>query len=770
MKKVSILLLSLALGSVAAYAQQEQPMHFERWDPTPHMHPIPVHYFNEHAVVLLNSERRDYVYEGNDVTMYSTVHKIIKVLDKRGIEEFNTITVPFVRNESRVDSVKARVILPNGKTHDLTYEMLLIGSGGLFFALDDVEKNAEIELLVQYKSVSSYFGNIFFQYDVPVLNTYFELNYPKEMFFNLKGYHGFPSGQEEIVGGHKQVKIYQPEIPALEREKFAFYDLYRMRLEYGIDHFVNRGGYQRYDQYTYDKLAQNMYTRFYDKNMIDKRVPNRKNVRLDQVGFKESEKQAVGKFLTSIGIRGTESDRQKLKMIEDGIKTNVLQHWELSGRDGENLDTILAKKTASPVGMVKLFSACFRAVGIEHEIGKVSDRREHTMDSKFINWAPLEDYVFYFPDFNGYLAPSEPYYRFPEVPYSMLNNKGVFVRTNPEVGYVVGSDIAAADADIRKITADEAHLTTCKTTTEISIGQDMNATADVTRAYTGYNAADLRQQLAGMKKDKVKELVKDLVGLAEKQEDLIRFSTSNESFNAVYEGKPLIINGIMRVPYMVEKAGNRYIVNAGDAIGSQYAMYDDKERILPVDLNYPVNRNYTVTINIPEGYKITEIDGLKTYVEETDRDNGNTLAYFKSDYTVNGNKVVVTVSQSFPKVHYSVREYNDFRKVMNAAADFNKAVIVIESKKKPVAKHRKATKKTSTAVTVANAPAPAKPATLGKPATPAKAIAPVVPVKATNKPAATAKPGAMPNPLGNGSAKPAPAKPIIKKTAKSNKV
>lgn len=742
MKKLSILMLSLVVASFSASAQREQPMRFENWDPKPKMHPIPVHYFNEHAVVLLQSETRDYKYEGNDITMYSTVHKIIKVLDKRGIEEFNTVTVPFRRNESRVDSIRARVILPDGTTRDVKYEMLYIGSGGLFFALDGMEKNAEVEFLIKYKSVSSYFGSVNFQYDVPVLNTYFELNYPKEMVFNTKGYHGFPSGKEEIVGGHKQVKIYQADIPALEKEKNTFYDLYRMRLEYGIDHYVSRGGYQRGEDFTYDKLAQQLYTRFYDKNMYDKRLPNTRNVRLDEVGFRESEKTAVGKFLTSIGVRGAETDKQKIKMIEDGIKSQVMVYWELSGNEGENMDTIVARKAASPVGVVKLFCACLRAVGIEHELGVVSDRREHQMDSKFINWAPLTDYVIYFPDFDSYLAPQEPYYRYPEIPYSMLNNKGVFCRTNPEAGYVIGRDVTSADAIIRKIAPNESHITTCKTTTEISINKSMDVMADVTRSYTGYNAADLRQALASAPKEKIKELVKDQVEIAERQEDLVRYSTSNESFSAVYQNKPLIINGIVRVPYMVEKAGNRYLVKVGEAMGSQASMYDNKERILPVDLDYPYTNTYSISVNIPEGYKLADAGSLNSYVEETDKDNGNTLAYFKSAYTVSGKKLVITVTESYPKTHYAVRDYNDYRKIVNAAADFSKATIVLE-KEKQVIKHKKKTAATTTGKPAATAPVPAA--------------------------APKAAPKALPKPVANMPL-PKPIAPTPKTKAKGNKM
>ena len=694
MKKLSIFIFSLMVASFAATAQ-EQPPKFADWDPKPKMHPIPVEYFKEHAVVILESEKRDYIFEGKGTTMYSTIHRIVKVLDRKGIEQFNTITVPYERNQSRIDSIKARVILPDGTTRDVRYNMLYAGSGGIFFAFDGMEKNAEIELVVKYKALSSNFGSIYFQYTIPVLNTFFELNYPKEMTFNTKGYHGFPSGHEEIVGNHKQIKIYQADIPALERQPYSFYDLYTMRLEYGIDHYVSRGGYQRGEEYTYDKLAQNLYTRFYDKNMVDRMLPNRKNIRMDQVGLKESERLAVNRFLTNtVGIRGTESDEKKIKMIEDGIKTNIMQYWELSSREGDNLDTVLAKKSATDAGIVRLFAMCFRVCGINHELGKVSDRREHLMDKQFINWAPLDDYIFYFPDFDAYLAPTEQYYRYPELPYTMINNKGIFTKTNPEQGYVVGGDVAAADAIQRTIVPHETHATTFKMNTEISISPEMNTSADVTCIYTGYNAADLRLELAKTPKEKIKELIKDEVKIAERQEDLIRYSTSNESFSTVYENKPLIINAIVRVPDMIEKAGNRYIINAGNAIGSQPHLYDQKDRVLPVDLEYAFSNSYTINVNIPEGYKVVDVENMTLNVEQTDRDNGNTIAYFRSNWNLKGNKMVITIDESYPKTHYSVRDYGEFRKIMNAGADFNRGIIVLE--KLPVKRKPMKAKKTVT--------------------------------------------------------------------------
>ena len=149
-----------------------------------------------------------------------------------------------------------------------------------------------------------------------------------------------------------------------------------------------------------------------------------------------------------------------------------------------------------------------------------------------------------------------------------------------------------------------------------------------------------------------------------------------------------MINAEVKVPQMVEKAGeNRYILSIGEAIGSKSTLYSEKERVLPVDLEYPQYNKYVVTVNIPEGYKLMDSNALRMRVEETDKDNGNTLAYFSSDYKIEGKTLTVRVSESYPKIHYAVSEYQDFRKVVNAAADFNKMAVVLE-KAKPKYKPR----------------------------------------------------------------------------------
>jgi|GEM_PF-232773 len=693
MKRLSIFMFSLLAAAFTAQAQTEKTTGFAEWDPHPKMHPIPTEYLKEHAVVLLHTEVRDYKFEGRGTTLYSTVHNIIKVLDRTGIESFNRIDVPFSAGHSRVDSIKARVILPDGTTRDLKYEMLYVGGSEFFFALDGVEKNSEIEVLVKYKEMSDFFGSIQFQHSLPVLNTYFELNYPKEFTFNTKGYHGFPSGHEEIVGGHKQVKIYKANIPALEKQPYSFYDIYCMRLEFALDHSVNRNGDQHTDQMSWDYLANQNYEAFYK--------------------ISENDKKAANTFLTTIGVRGGETEAQKIKLIEDGIKTNIVQYSELTGKDAENIDTIVSKRSASERGVVKLFCTCFRLAGVRHEIGVTSNRTEHTMDLKFINFAPLNNFVFYFPGTEKFLAPTDAYYRYPELPYTMIANKGVFCNTNPETEFNIGRTVTEATAIIRTIDPLATSETHDDMIADVTLDKDLNAEITLNYAYTGYSASGKREQLAKASGKQREEIIKDLVGFEvdKKPEHLVSYGTSNESFNDVYKQKPLLLTATVHTPALIEKAGDKYLMMIGEVLGGDDDMYSKDERILPIDIKYPHTSTRTVTINIPEGYKLENLEKLRIRSEHNDRDNGNVTASFSSDYQLRGHILVITIKESYTQLHYPVIEYDRFKQVINAAADFNKVVLVMVKDKKAMPKKKV---KAATPKSAVVARAVVKPATAPK--------------------------------------------------------
>src|ERR1035438_10269759 len=102
--------------------------------------------------------------------MYKTIHRIIKILDEKGIESFNKMTVPVYPGEI-MQTIKARTILKNGTVSEVSKEKMkeTKGSDGnneLIFAMDGIEKDAEVELLIYYKKSASMFDKETFQFSI----------------------------------------------------------------------------------------------------------------------------------------------------------------------------------------------------------------------------------------------------------------------------------------------------------------------------------------------------------------------------------------------------------------------------------------------------------------------------------------------------------------------------------------------------------------------------------------------------------------------------
>jgi hypothetical protein len=135
----------------------------------------------------------------------------------------------------------------------------------------------------------------------------------------------------------------------------------------------------------------------------------------------------------------------------------------------------------------------------------------------------------------------------------------------------------------------------------------------------------------------------------------------------------------VQTPQLVEKADKKYLLKIGSVIGKQSQLYDKKERKMPVDIDYPNSQNRTITMTIPKGYKILNPEVMRKQADYVDP-NGKPIISFASNYSINGDKLTVTVNELYTKAHYSINEYDRYRDVINAAADFNKATIVLAKK------------------------------------------------------------------------------------------
>ncbi|MBA4055195.1 MAG: hypothetical protein C0490_10820, partial [Marivirga sp.] len=92
------------------------------------------------------------------------------------------------------------------------------------------------------------------------------------------------------------------------------------------------------------------------------------------------------------------------------------------------------------------------------------------------------------------------------------------------------------------------------------------------------------------------------------------------------------------------------------------------------------NRRYDriIRIFIPAGYQIKNLDDLKINIAYKDRDLIPFI--FKSDYSVKDGVLEISIEEFYKEIYAPLSRYEDFRKVVNAAADFNKITLVLEKK------------------------------------------------------------------------------------------
>jgi hypothetical protein len=661
MKKftASIFLLCAATFSVSAQKIAKDP-EFAEWETTPVVHPVLPEYAHLPAYYILNSVNIDYRYEGKGMTQYYTAHKIVKILDEKGIASFNTISIPVFHN-ARIQTIKARTILRNGKVHEIAKEMIKTttneyGSYEVVIAMEGVEKNAEVELLIKEIKNSASFGTEMFQFQIPVQHTYFELSYPKEIVFEEKGYNGFPDAKDTLLrSNRRKIKIYKADIPALEKEPYSFYDLYRMRAEYRMSYFTDENEKTRLN--TWNDLAKYMHEQAY--HLTDK------------------EKASANKFISTLGITNKGTELENIKKIEDGIKNSIVLYSDIDDEHADHLDSIISKKAATTSGYVKLFATCFTLAGVKHELGITTNRYEHAFDGKFENWNTMNDYVFYFPSLKKFLAPTSIYYRYPIVPDEMINNKGVFCGI-PPVGNLTG-----VISQIRTITPLGPYESLKNINAAITFSKEMEPLADITYSYSGYAAMSLRTGIMLRSGDRKSETIRNQITLAEKPEYITKYAMNNESFDNYYTNKPLEITATVQAPQLIEKADKKYLFKLGDVIGKQTQLYKNTERKLPVDLDYPNSQNRTITVTLPKGYKVLNPEVISKQADYVDHD-GRPVISFISKYTITkgkeGDKLTVTINEYYSQLHFSVTEYERYRNVINAASDFNKVTLVLAKK------------------------------------------------------------------------------------------
>jgi len=635
-------------------AQQFNYTPANSWVSAPAIHKINPAFDSSAAVGILDEKKLEYKDEGKNVVAYVSRHVIIHINGDKGIEMYNKIYVP-VPQQGDITELKARTVTPGGKVIDVDLAKVKDvedeGSRYKIFAMDGVEKGSEVEYTYTVKRPFFLFGSDIFQSKlVPYQNTQFTLVTPPRLRFSAKGFNGFNVSADTLIDGNRIIAGYAVNVPQMEDEKYSFYEKYLKRVDYKFSYNLETSG-AKVRQYTWKDFAKKaftIYTTWTDKDL-----------------------KAVDGFLKRIDMPANADEAQKIQAAEDYVKTNINIDKKVTGYEKDALAGIVKNKAANESDIINFFTAIFDKLGVNYQLVFAVERTGISIDEEIEDWNRADAVLFYFPSTGKFITPVNSVTRYPYLPVNVIATRGLFLKST-QIG---DFKTAVGTFDTIPMEPFEASAQNLEATVKFDESLDTLLISSK-QLLLGYAASDYRPIYVYAPKDKQDEITRDIIKNVGNSTNISNIKVENTKLTDCIDNKPLIISGDIKTTGMLENAGNKILLKIGEIIGQQVEMYQEKPRQLPMELPYPHVLDRKITVQIPNGYKIKNLNDLN--IDVTKKENGVVTVGFVSSYTQTGNTINITINETYRLVTYPLEQFDIFTKVINASADFNKVVLVLE--------------------------------------------------------------------------------------------
>ncbi len=629
----------------------------ESWADKPAVTKLDNKYSQEAAVSVLDKARIEFIDDKNkDLVEYFTQHKIIHLNNDHGIEYYNKIYIN-VNEFSDVVDIKARTILPSGKIINIdkaSIKDLKDENGYLYkiFAFEGLENGSDIEYEYTIQKSESLLGKVRIQEKFPVLESVVEIISPTRLVFDTKSIRCKSDVQTDTLHGTKtRLSMHYTDIRGLEEEKYSSYEVNRARVEYKLSY--NNATHPGERMFTWNEYAKRVFTAY---GM-----------------YSEKEIKKVSQLISDNQWDQLTTDSMKVVAVENYIKKNISYRRDLEGKDVNAIETILKTRVADVIGLMRLYGSIYKTLEINYQFVLAGDRDEEELDRSFENWNNCANQMFYFPTLHHFLVPTKIQFRYPWIYPSWGDGNAVFCK-NISIG-----SMNSAIAEIKYIPLEDYQASCNSLESKLSV----NATADslimdMKFIYGGYMAPGFRYGFDFLTPDQERDAIKEFSKRALGTETILSSSIENRAFEDGNSGKPFILNIKAKSGDLIERAGNKILVKVGLVIGPQVEMYQEKERQLPIAVEFPHTENRKIILTIPDGYQVRNPDDLK--LKQVYQENGVQTMGFVSDYTLNGNILTIDVMEDYRKTRYPLSQFEDFKKIINTSSDFNKIVLILEKK------------------------------------------------------------------------------------------
>ncbi len=652
--KITYLLILLFLTSVNSFAQELEYKNYD-WESQPEFTKIKTD-TSENAVIILQKFIQEFYNNKNNFEEIRLFHEQAIVLSDKGVEDMNKVYFA-VPSSGKVLVEKARVIKPDGTIINLAKDQIQEAEDEdshqkyHYFAFEGLEKGNEIEYIYVLQKRPSYSGYLFnVQTRYRKLNYRFDVYCPSYLGYKFKSYNGLPEFQTDtIIKKKNHWFLVMDSVPKFKSERFIKGDPNKMAFIYKLDKNYYTG---KKDLYSYGKYASTFYDVVY-------------------AGDKKSA-SVYKKLLKKIPIDKS-SGENMIHSVDNYFKDNFI-YFNASLPDLKDPKLIVQNKAFNDIGAMKLYVHILKLLGVSFECVVTSSRFDMLFDKDFESYLYLSDYLLYFPKEKEYLSPTDRFSRLGFPPEEFVNTYGLFIKE------VSVGDFKSGIGKVKFIPAVSYKKSLEKMDLAVTIDKDFTETTiQMKSTLYGYNASYVQPAFDLIKdKEKLNEMAKNiLLNRIGSEETLENFKIENAG--GKYLGvKPLIASGTIITDKFIENAGEKRLFNVGKLIGEQMELYKEKEREHDLEFQFAHGYLRTITISYPENYVPANLEQLnysEIYVPESD-----TLFAFISTYKMEGNKITVTIREWYQGVSYPKSVYEDYRRVVNAAANFNKFNIFFTKK------------------------------------------------------------------------------------------
>ncbi len=646
------ILLSLAvflLSSVTALVSAQEFTPYT-WSESPGLTELSEEESGYPLYLIQKTEDYQYVYleESEDLVCYETFHQIIRANNDDALNKSNKIYIP-LKNAIQLVDLKARSISPDGKVTNFDQENLKEledeESGYKILAIEGAETGGEIEYYYTLLVYNSSFKRRTIQSEYPIKNYGFKLRSPENLEYDFKVYNRKEQVQQtDTTDQYNEYALDITDVSGLNEEDFAAYGNSKIRLDYKLAYNT--------------KSSNKRLNTWYDAGA---RV-------YEQIcSLTKSEKSAVTKFLKK--MEKSDDPLDNFRRAEHLIKS-TFYFEEYVSDEAEQVDAILKNKYSSTRGYTRLYAEILSQLGLEYELVMTCDRMNAKFDWDFDTWNYLVEYLLYIPKTGQFMSPGGMTFRLGTIAPEYIGTEALFIRLEPVQDYIYP---VAHRGEIGEPSY-ESNFDNMYLTVNFDENLESNQ-VHLKRDFKGYSASYYKAAWNFLEEDKKKEMIQQAIQYLATDAQIEKVEVKDPKSDYAQWDMPFTVEGTFSTSSYIENAGNTILFKVGELIGPQSELYQEKDRETEVVNDF--NRGYLrkLSITIPEGYTVENPEDI--IIEEVVNNGDKPIYLFVSKYNLEGQQLEIEIEEYYDQLYYPREQFEPFRKVINAAADWNKIVLVL---------------------------------------------------------------------------------------------